>query len=706
MPLALALAACGPPSSRTPASLTLPPPDRGPDGAPAVTAETRDAHVYAFYVAAPGTPERRAQREAIVRWVLARAQETHSRGGTLRVASVLADGLHLFEPWDLAAPLDSPALRKLIEWIRPVANRSGMPEDTLVIAHAALLLDPGDARAAADIEEVTAWRIAAAATSGDEPERLETLAGLYDVVTEVLPAPALVKDLIGWTLRRHEIGPRGERLRTFHDMIRAAERDQRFFSGLTLRVAALAARMGRPEGAVEALEPHRDSPGYLPEVIDKLSGLRSVGTRADAAMALAEALAGTHAEDARRLCAAMRREFPGDGRFAACLGRYYAGRRQHGVAARFMLDAMSAAPDNREFADAALALLAGEIGAGVDRTSWPMLQGLMGAFDVAWARHRAAWPHARPPAEAGAVLRRMADAALVMGDIESARRYIERSLAAQPSPYAYLGLAEISARSGDSDAAVALLESGLAERVETPEGRAAARARLLEELGRVRATRGEGEAADAAFREAEETWRGLAASGAVSAALADVNSGRLMIRRGLREDGLRRIAAAIRAAGDAGGGEVAEVLQTGFIVLHSEGEADLLADLLPAAVTAREIEPNDRVFYALWTLGAFRGRGLPDDPDAAGFLAAIPATGWWLELARLYRGERTFAEVIDSAQTPGQRAEAGYYEALNRLGVGDLDGARELLARVIDSRIYNYIEWEMARRALESLAAR
>lgn len=696
-------AACSPPAQGTLAALTLPPPVYRADGAPLITEDTRDAHIYALYVAEPGSPDREAIREALIRDTLERARRGFAENRSVDVRATMADALRLFDTSEIAAPLHSPAMAKLLDWIRPVARRNGKPEAYLLTAHSALLIDPADAAAAADIEEAVDWWIAVHGAAEDPSRRLEALVDLYDAVTEALPLPSLVKDLIEWTLQRHDLGRDVRRVETLEDMLEAGTIDQRFFSGLTIQILKYTARLGEPEATVGFMKPYRDEAGYLADLIDEIGGLRDPLLRANAAAELAAALEGAFPEEARRWCLHMRREYPDDGRFAACVGRYYYGRGETGVAARFMLEAASVDPEDRGVADAALTLLADEIDAGVDRASWAELQGLLTAFEATWARYGAIRPEAEPPVEAAAVLERMASAALVLGDVENARAYYERSLAARPTAWAYLEAGQMEWRDGNVERGLELLRAGL----QAPAGGIAERTfttpRIHEEIGRIHQALGDANGAAASYELAADAWRDLARSGTIPRPLSDVHVGRLDVLMGRREEGMARVARAIRTAPEQASGAVAGVYWTGFMFLHQEAATDLLAELFPLTVTSTELAPNDRVYFALWTLGAFRRRGLPDDPETRAFLAAIPATDWWLELARLYLGERSYDEVRQTARTPGQIAELDYYEAMNRFAQGDAEGGREMLQRVVDSRIYNYNEWILARAILDNL---
>jgi|GEM_PF-3048730 len=698
---AVVFAGCPTPPAEPLTALTLPPPPAVSGAGAEITDEDLEAHLFAFHAAAPADPRRAVEREALIRFHLDRAQRSVGESDALDVRGTLYDVFSLFDPEELDGRPDSPALRKFLAWIDPVARRLGRPEDSLAVAEARRVVDPEDGEAARTAEEIAAW----AADLDDEAAVVERRAELYDAVTEILPIPRLVKQLVGLILARHDLGERATPITSLQDFLVATRRSQFYFSGLTLNIVRLAVRIGRPETAAEMLEAHRDSAAYLGEVLDEVARLRDPRRRADAGADLADALAPQFPEEARRLCTMLRREFPADGRFSACLGRYFAGRGHGGVAARFLLEAVARDPETREFNEQALALLGGEIRDGVDAATWDTLVGLQAAFDAALANFQARWPAADPPVARPTILRWMARAALIQGDVAAARRFQEEALATDPTASAYFEFGQMEARAGDEDRARSLFEAGLAVQSGDLADRILARAGIHEELGRLYRRAGRDAEADRAFDEAIAAWKQVARAGTVSQAHADVQIGRLTVLRGDREAGLHRLALAVRAAGEdeSGAEEDTDVYNLALSFLHIEGETDLLDELFPLSATRQDIDVVWRVYHALWTLGASRRLGRPDDPEVLAFLEAMRASGWSGVLARFYRGEIDFETALDAAGTFGQRTELRYYQALNRLGAGDTADARALLEQVVATHIFNYFEWEMARALLDRL---
>jgi tetratricopeptide (TPR) repeat protein len=354
-----------------------------------------------------------------------------------------------------------------------------------------------------------------------------------------------------------------------------------------------------------------------------------------------------------------------------------------------------------------MALLGAEIQQGIDGMPWAQLQGLYDAFVAVLDRFHATWPVAEPPLEQSDVLNLLANAALIGGDVAKARQLHQQALDLQPSAQAYLEFGQMEARAGDPTRARELLQAGLAVGTGNLADRTLAQANIHEELGLLEAAQGNQQVANEAFDEAIDDWKQLGRAGALPEAQVDAKIGVLQVRGGQREQGLQRIALAVREAGEDefGPDEDSVVYNDTLSFLHMQGERELLTELFAQAATRQDLQVEWRVYYALWTLGASRRDGLPDDPETLAFLDAIRATDWSGVLARFYRGELTFDAALASADTLGQQTELRYYEALNRIDAGDREGARALLQQVIDTHIFNYFEWEMARHTMAGLDA-
>jgi lipoprotein NlpI len=70
-------------------------------------------------------------------------------------------------------------------------------------------------------------------------------------------------------------------------------------------------------------------------------------------------------------------------------------------------------------------------------------------------------------------------------------------------------------------------------------------------------------------------------------------------------------------------------------------------------------------------------------------------------LARYGRGQLQFEELIARANDRGERAEAYFYEGLKRWRLGDIEQAKKLMHKVLDTEMMGFFEYDMALAYLE-----
>jgi hypothetical protein len=119
------------------------------------------------------------------------------------------------------------------------------------------------------------------------------------------------------------------------------------------------------------------------------------------------------------------------------------------------------------------------------------------------------------------------------------------------------------------------------------------------------------------------------------------------------------------------------------------------------ALNQLSLEPEWKVYFALW-LRMIAGRaGSPTEPDVADMFEDLSkGDDWWASLAQFAAGELRFEALLSAASDAGERAEACFYEGARRLGDGDHAGAREMFQRVLESQMVNFYEYAMAQELI------
>jgi hypothetical protein len=112
------------------------------------------------------------------------------------------------------------------------------------------------------------------------------------------------------------------------------------------------------------------------------------------------------------------------------------------------------------------------------------------------------------------------------------------------------------------------------------------------------------------------------------------------------------------------------------------------------------------VYFQLWAYQSARLAGLDTAPAALDTLrrtvrAATDREAWFVRLAARATGEITRDQILASARTARQRAEAHFYEALDALARGDAADATRELSAVLDTRMIHDFEYHMAASLIE-----
>jgi hypothetical protein len=119
-----------------------------------------------------------------------------------------------------------------------------------------------------------------------------------------------------------------------------------------------------------------------------------------------------------------------------------------------------------------------------------------------------------------------------------------------------------------------------------------------------------------------------------------------------------------------------------------------------------------KVYASLWIVDLTRRSANAPDASALAYLRAIAgrkvvlrpprAAAWYTELARYATGQLDYAALLAKADTAGKRAEAYFYEAMNRLSNGKRDEAHALWSKVMETHMLSFFEYEMAARYLRT----
>jgi tetratricopeptide (TPR) repeat protein len=313
----------------------------------------------------------------------------------------------------------------------------------------------------------------------------------------------------------------------------------------------------------------------------------------------------------------------------------------------------------------------------------------------------------------------MARGLLNAGQIEQAERLLVQVVAESPRAEAALELAKLATKRADPRRAIEILERALVATSEAAGatetiGSVETESKLAYALGNAHEIAGNNDTARKAWRQSLEGWERLMLEhlrrknpGPASEATLEV--GRLLYLLGRQPEGVAKLEEAI---------EQNESRDQSYIdalsFLVQRGDVDASLEIFKRALSkpSRVVSEYVKVYASLWISDLTRRSGRGADPLAEQFLRTLAnrqihlrpqrVSLWYEDLARFALGQVSYEDLLRRADTPGKKAELHFYEAMRRLAEGRSDDAHALWNKVLETRMVEFLEFDMASRYLRT----
>jgi tetratricopeptide (TPR) repeat protein len=682
---------------------------------PRLSPETSADARRAYDLLEPGDSRRASVRARLAAYLAEQARAPMEAGNYDAVVEAFAEITALHSTQELGRGDVEPVLRESAEWLIERGEPRG---DEARVLSALLVLAAIDAARRdalrARYEEIVAWGVDARDGLLSQVQRYEGLVRVWEEHARLTPAPSVLDRLARFHVERRNtykalIARRIERIDSpilslaefalAHNTVSRAALD---VAGVFLAVGDLASAQDRLEGMGELSSSES-------RMIDVLRMARGDGPDADEALLV---LARGYVERGRRrpevsreLCQVGRRRSPTDPRFPRCLARLAALERRYGDAISLFAEAIDLAPDERGLYDEALNVL-NEVVAPADSTvSLTDAHALARRAEAILEERMRRFPSSQPPVPPERINLIIAEVELAVGEVEEARRHLERSIAMRATGAALARLGELLDAFGESSRAEEVLRRALDELPVRSYENAGLRAEVLERLGDARRRAGRSEQAERSYVEALASYnRLLPTSTGRQLGLLHVRRGIVLDRLGRRAEALVAFRQALRA-----GRGVREVYARLLAYLAGADPVDV-----PLALEVfRDSQRNGglpaewRVYFALWVRAIAARATDPAARDLAqraateALVVVRGAGGWSASLARFATGALPYVELLAAASNRGQQLEAHFYEAMRLLGESRTDDARALFDKVLETRMIGFYEYQIARHLTE-----
>ncbi|PRP91022.1 Tetratricopeptide repeat protein [Enhygromyxa salina] len=289
------------------------------------------------------------------------------------------------------------------------------------------------------------------------------------------------------------------------------------------------------------------------------------------------------------------------------------------------------------------------------------------------------------------------------GHIDRAEALMEQTVALEPRSAALSLLGVIAMRRGDFDEARAhlrrldKLSGALSDQLERYDWQISAHISLAE----VEALAGDREASAEQLREALRQLNTLLSYPGLADSLRaefGLRRARVFFYLGEIELAMNDVRDAQRLAPDRDDAYTEPLI---FTVIH--GHLDQAAELFAAAL-ARDGGGELGVYYSLWVLDLAERLGAPEPKLAREFLRSYATSDdgdpWQRKLARYGLGQLDDDGLAAAADSPRERSEAFFYEALQRWRGGGHEACLELMTKVLDQQMMGDFEYQMAQSYL------
>ncbi len=731
--LGLALAGCprppAPRSASSVAGLKLPPLPAWQAVAPTSRERRKDA-LQVFQALAPGSPARQALRRQLtadrVKGLAAALHRGQGLAGVERFETLVS--LHrslLSAPPQGGLAAATADLRKVaLQVFRTYRPRGQVQPVLLALAVLQAVDAPRRTRWAREFDRVVSWLGEIEDPLLGHLKAYESAAEQLDRVFRRWPSP-FVRHALQVLVARQYVSlrplaalPKLPNQRQFKQALASLQE----FAWQRLRLLILEGNSTRLSRFLEGLK--------ADALADRrLLGLATAALAKDAGagpwISLAEAYAPKWPEFARRLCQRAARLAPKDANPLYCLGRLALSSDQTLLALRYLDRAVRLAPNSRQtwelfastYLDRLVSLLSQERLAQV-RKEVRFLERFYGAA-------RRLWPGRPLKASLADVYFMLGRGLYNEGRIDQALATLRKAIKLKPTPQAFLQLAEVNYWRGEYARALELfadahrrLKGGSAWRayweLRTAPLIARTRMRLAETLRRKarlasdlptrvkleRAAKTEEASATLLRTRALHMGKLLIANFSSAKLRAEilVHVGWIFWQLGRQRLAIQSFDTALDEAPERSSTYV-DVIS--FLVMR--GRFDEALDAYHRALARPGISEYLKAYCTFWILDL--GRRLKVDPDRLGlaevFLKHLRGHQWYHQLARFYRGEVTYAQLLPKAKTKGQRAELEFYDSMRLVRKGRLAEARRLWKRIVDSEMMAFFEYKMVRRYLE-----
>ncbi len=713
----------------------------------------------------PAAPERPLLRRQMITYLLGplstidaedfkrRSGEPGANDDLDRIWASLRDALELYSSDDLWAsglgmrPEEKTLLRKAAELVDSLFAARGSETEVATALLVLHTLDPSNRTYVTRLNELLPWLDTGSqlALTGGGLRHLPTVTEVLESAATVWPSPAVVERLSETYIQRQErlstllrrpLGAVPSR-NAIGEMLLEGETVQ----NTAVSVATLYLRAGQIDRAAAALSRVSGRPGDDPELRQLVgNAARSRPTRDDY-LVLArrflpriKPLLGTSNDRidvvaAREVLMRAATRWPDDPEIRILLSRVSAIMGDVYLSLRLLEEAQPLLERSRANKDEQATVAAEMLERSFEKLRQRMIDNEhlepatreAEALRRRFAESRQRFGEDRLNAKATDIDYEVARGLLNAGLVDRAESLLmSASKTDEPRAEIALELAKLATKRGNAHRAAEILENALEQhRASAPAQETISyvetQSRLAYALGNAHEVAGRLEQARQAWRTALRGWERLMAEylrrkdNAAASAEATMEVGRLTYLLGRHEEGVAKFLDAIEQ-NEARDQSYIDALS--FLVQHGDVDAALDVYRRTLSRPSKVVSEYVKVYASLWMVDLLRRAGRSPEPSAETFLRTLASrrthlrpqrvVAWYVQLARYTLGIISYDQLLGQADTAGKKAEIYFYEAMRRLAEGHSDDAHALWNKVLETRMFEFLEYDMASRYLRT----
>ena len=670
----------------------------------ALSESTLADYVRVYHAMERNHPQRPALRQKLSRHWANHARQAMARKDYEGVVSAFQRMMSLYTPAEMNAKELDPSLDKVARYL---VEQGGARGDESRVLAALMVLRLRGAEDGRSYETLVQWGRQAREMLPSRMEKLSRLIDLWEDHANLSPAPSVLAQLSRLHIERRNLalqmmeGPELPFALPEVLMRHRAQSLQPILLRAPLDVAAIYLKHGDVDSAIRQIRAMTS--GKISTEARLLSLLEKARLRNEEGEAtlydLGEVYRRMRPDVALGICRMGQRRFEASPLFPLCLGRLAAAEQESLDAAVWYGEAIERAPADRRIYDEALAQLHELLERDLLDNHPSTARRLVARTEAILEARLRRWPKTRSPLGRHELQLLVGLLEMNLGNAKEAQRRLEASIAAKETPAALMQLGLLSERTGKAERAAELYARALKL---IPAGSSAEsavkRAEILEHLGDALRKSGRQSLALGHYREALALWekQGADLEGA-AASLQHVRRGVLFDRLGQHPRAVEAFRNALLTAPD--WKEPYATILSHLVV--AVPDVELATEVFRKARRHLSLEPEWKVYFALWvaTVASRAGQKAPE--DAFGLLQEM-ASGrqWWGYLAKFGTGQLPYDRLVHAASETGQYTEAHFYEGIRLLSQGDRRGAEALFRRVLETHMVSFYEFAMAEELI------